>query len=58
MLRDTEERKELSTSTEVEGETAEEKMVRRAQGKPTRQPTQNVSFLIDPMSLEILYVDL
>ena len=25
MLRDTEERKELSTSTEVEGETAEEK---------------------------------
>ena len=54
MLRDTEERKELSTSTEVEGETAEEKMVRRTQGKPTRQPTQNVSFLIDPVSLEIL----
>ena len=45
MLRDTEEHKELSTSTEVEGETAEEKMVRCTQGKPTRQPTQNVSFL-------------
>ena len=53
MLRDTEEHKELSTSTEVEGETAEEKMVRHTQGKPTRQPTQNVSFLIDPMLLEI-----
>ena len=45
MLRDTEERKELSTSTEVEGETAEDKMIRHTQGNPTRQPTQNVSVL-------------
>ena len=36
MLCDTEEWKELSTSTEVEGETAEEKMVRCTQGKPIR----------------------
>ena len=46
MLQDTEECKELSTSTEVEGEMAKEKMVQHTQGKPTRQPTQNVSFLI------------
>ena len=45
MLREMEERKELSTSTEVEGETAEEKMIRHTEGKPTWQPTQNVSFL-------------
>ena len=37
----------------MEGETAEEKMVRHTQGKPARQPTQNVSFLIDPMLLEV-----
>ena len=45
MLREMEERKELLTSTEVEGETAEEKMIRRTEGKPTWQPTQNVSVL-------------
>ena len=45
MLRDTEERKKLSTSTEVEGETTKEKMIRHTQGEPTRQPTQNVSVL-------------
>ena len=45
MLRDTEEQKELSTLTELEGETADEKMIRCTQGKPTRQPTQNVSVL-------------
>ena len=44
MLRETEEQKELSTLTEV-GETAEEKMIRHTKGKPTRQPTQNVSVL-------------
>ena len=45
MLRDTEEQKELSTSTEMEGETAKDKMIRHTQGKPIRQPTQNVSVL-------------
>ena len=45
MLREMEERKELSTLTEVEGETAEEKMIRYTKGEPTRQPTQNVSVL-------------
>ena len=39
MLTEMEERKELSTLTEVEGETAEEKMIRHTEGKPTQQPT-------------------
>ena len=45
MLCDTEEQKELSTLTEVEGETTKEKMVRYTQGKPIRQPTKTVSVL-------------
>ena len=45
MLQDTEERKELSTLTEVEGETAKDKMIRHTQGKPIRQPTQRISVL-------------
>ena len=36
MLRQMEDRKELSTSTEVEGKEGEEKMMRWAQGQPTR----------------------
>ena len=43
MMREMEERKELSTLTKVEGETGEEKMTRHTEGKPTRQPTENVS---------------
>ena len=43
MLRETEDRKELFTSTEVEGETGEEKIIRLTEGKPTWQPTENVS---------------
>ena len=42
MLRETEEQRELSTLTEVERETGEEKMIRHTEGKPTRQPTENV----------------
>ena len=45
MLKDTETRKELSTSTEVEGEGAEDRMVQRAIGKPIRQDTKSVSSL-------------
>ena len=41
ILRDTEEQKKLSTSTEVKGETAKDKIIRHTQGKPTRQPTDN-----------------
>ena len=44
MLRDTGQ-KELSTFTELEGETAKDKMIRHTQGKPISQPTQNVSVL-------------
>ena len=43
LLKETETRKELSTSTEVEGEGVEDRMVRRATGKPTRQDTKTVS---------------
>ena len=43
MLKQTEDRKELSTSTEVEGEGEEEKMVRKATGKPVRQEKKDVS---------------
>ena len=43
MLKETADRRELSTSTEMEGEGPEEKMVRRATGQPTRQDTKTVS---------------
>ena len=43
LLKSIEDRRELSTSTEVEGEGSEEKMVRRATGQPTRQDTKTVS---------------
>ena len=43
MLKETEDRRELSTSTEIEGEGHEEKMKRRATGQPTRQDTKTVS---------------
>ena len=43
MLKETEDRRELSTSTEIEGEGHEDKMVRRATGQPTRQDTKTVS---------------
>ena len=42
MLRATVDRKELSTSTEMEGEPAEEKMKRQATGKGKRQDTVEV----------------
>ena len=45
MLKETEDRKELSTSTEIEGEGAKERMMRRATGQPTRQDTRTVSRL-------------
>ena len=43
MLKETADRRELSTSTEIEGEGPEEKMIRRATGQPTRQDTKTVS---------------
>ena len=43
MLKETEDRRELSTSTEIEGEGHKEKMKRRATGQPTRQDTKTVS---------------
>ena len=43
MLKQTEDRKELSTSTEIEGEGEEEKMVRKATGQPVRQDKKDVS---------------
>ena len=42
MLRDTVERKELSTSTEVEGESKEERMIRKTLVKEMRQDTGQV----------------
>ena len=43
MLKETADWRELSTSTEMEGEGPEEKMMRRATGQPTRQDTKTVS---------------
>ena len=43
MLKETADRRELSTSTEMEGEGPEEKTMRRATGQPTRQDTKTVS---------------
>ena len=43
MLKETEDQRELSTSTEIEGEGHEEKMKRCATGQPTRQDTKTVS---------------
>ena len=43
MLKETADQRELSTSTEIEGEGPEEKMVRHATGQPTRQDTKTVS---------------
>ena len=42
MLKETVQRKELSTSTEVEGEGKEEKMMRRADPGAVRQDTKEV----------------
>ena len=42
MLKDTVQRKELSTSTEVEGEEEQAKMVRRADPGAVRQDTKEV----------------
>ena len=43
MLKETEDRRQLSTSTEIEGEGHKDKMMRRATGQPTRQDTETVS---------------
>ena len=43
MLKETADQRELSTSTEMEGEGPEEKMMRHATGQPTRQDTKTVS---------------
>ena len=43
MLKETADWRELSTSTEMEGEGPEEKMMRRATGQATRQDTKTVS---------------
>ena len=43
MLKETVERKELSTSTEVEGETREERMIRKTLVKDMRQDTGQVA---------------
>ena len=43
MLKETADWRELSTSTEIEGEGPEEKMMRHATGQPTRQDTKTVS---------------
>ena len=42
MLKETVERKELSTSTEVEGETREERVIRKMLVKDMRQDTGQV----------------
>ena len=52
MLRETEDRKDLSTSTEIEGEGPEEKMVRHAQGAPTWQDTKSVSSLDSKLDVD------
>ena len=54
MLKQTEDRKELSTSTEIEGEGEEDKMVRKATGQPVRQEKKDVS----PCRLKWLNLDL
>ena len=56
MLKETVQRKELSTSTEVEGEREEEKMMRRADPGAVRQDTKEVDlfrsiFLISNVSV-------
>ena len=43
MLKETAVQRELSTSSEMEGEGPEEKMMRCATGQPTRQDTKIVS---------------
>ena len=43
MLKETADQRELFTSTEMEGEGPEEKMMRCATGQPTRQDTKTVS---------------
>ena len=43
MLKETADRRELSTSIEMEAEGPEEKMMRRATGQPTRQDIKTVS---------------
>ena len=43
MLKETAERRELCTSTEIEGEGPKEKMKKRATGQPTRHDTKTVS---------------
>ena len=43
MLKETADRRELSTFTEIEGEGPKEKMMRCATGQPTRQDTKTVS---------------
>ena len=47
MLKETVQRKELSTSTEVEGEGEEGKMMRRADPGAVRQDTKEVDLFID-----------
>ena len=47
MLKESVQRKELSTSTEVEGEGEEEKMMRRADPGAVRQDTKEVDLFID-----------
>ena len=42
MLKETVERKELSTSTEIEGKTREERMIRKMSVKDMRQDTSQV----------------
>ena len=42
MIKDTVERKELSTSTEIEGESKEERMIRKTLVKEMRQDTGKV----------------
>ena len=46
MLRETVEHKELSTSTEIEGESNEQKMIQQAQGKATRQDTKELGTIL------------
>ena len=43
MLKETADRRELPTSTEIEQEGPEEKMMRRATDQPTRQDTKTLS---------------
>ena len=51
MLKETVERKELSTSTEVEGETREERMIRKMLVKDMRQDTVPGTLISDTVSL-------